>query len=201
MRVILLGLLCLATLVSASDQLLISEIMYDPAGADSSYEWVEVYNPGRQAVDISDFRFREGEVSHHVGSIVVPARGFAIIAANREKFLERYPEFVTNSVDSVFSLSNSGELLELLSGPIYPDDLLASVQYQVPGDFAGTGVSLHLDLETAPTSSTQAVWSASWRQSSTSEVFSAQYEGDVANPGTARWVAEAADRGMVVIIR
>jgi len=201
MRAFLAWWLGVATVVCGADQLLISEIMYDPSGADSDFEWIEVYNPSRWPVDIAEYRFREANTSHHVGNAIVPGRGFLIIAANRDRFIDRYPDLETNCVDSVFSLSNSGELLELLSGENYPDDLIASVTYQVPGDFAGTGVSLHLDLEVAPTSATQAVWSAFWRQSSTNDVFSSVYSGDVANPGTARWVAEAADRGMVVIIR
>ena len=201
MKKLFVYMFVLALPVSGAGELMITEIMYDPSGADSSYEWIEVYNPARHSVNFESYRFREGETSHHVGDIVIPARGFIIIAANREDFLDRYPGFESNAVDSVFSLSNSGELLELLSGSDYPESLVSSVAYQTPSDFAGTGVSIHLDLEHAPTSATQGVWSSAWVQSSTNDTFSTSYEGDLANPGTARWVAEAADRGMLVIIR
>ncbi len=47
-----------------SQDILISEVMYDPAnggGADSNHEWVEIYNPGPLDLDISAFKITDEE--------------------------------------------------------------------------------------------------------------------------------------------
>ncbi len=36
-----------------SQNVVINEVLYDPAGADTGYEWVEIYNAGEQAVNLS----------------------------------------------------------------------------------------------------------------------------------------------------
>jgi hypothetical protein len=38
----------------------ISEVMYDPAGSDDQYEWVELFNAGSTAIDLSDYELRWG---------------------------------------------------------------------------------------------------------------------------------------------
>ena len=46
---------------SAYASVIISEIMYDPQGTDTDHEWVELYNSGSDAVEITkDWRFVVG---------------------------------------------------------------------------------------------------------------------------------------------
>src|SRR3989344_9393242 len=70
-------------LVSAD--MVISEIMYDPEGSDSSgshfRDWVEVYNSGAP-VDLSAWKFFEGGSNHGIttysGSGVIPTGEYAV---------------------------------------------------------------------------------------------------------------------------
>lgn len=38
----------------AKGKVLLSEVLYDPTGSDGGLEWVELYNPGTTAIDLSD---------------------------------------------------------------------------------------------------------------------------------------------------
>ena len=86
----------------------INEIMYDLEGSDSGREWVEVFNEGNSAVDLSDWRFFEGELNHKLsishGNALIPPGGYAIIADNATTFLSEHPGFSEAVFDSSFSL-------------------------------------------------------------------------------------------------
>lgn len=49
--------------LNLSANIKINEIFYDPAGSDSGYEWIELYNPTDQAVDISGWRIEKAGTS------------------------------------------------------------------------------------------------------------------------------------------
>ncbi len=93
-----------------------SEIMYDPEGADTGREWVEIRNDGDQ-VAINSYKLFESNTNHAIssfqGGAVLSSGGYAIIADNPAKFLEDFPSYTGVLFDSSFSLSNAGELLVL----------------------------------------------------------------------------------------
>ena len=43
-------------------QVVITEVMYDAAGTDTGYEWVEIYNEGDTNIDIAQWFFYENNV-------------------------------------------------------------------------------------------------------------------------------------------
>ena len=99
-----------------------TEIMYNPAGADSDHEWVEIYNQGSGDVTIVEgsgndsWRFNDG--SNHTltliqGSLTIPAQGFAILADDAATFLADYPAFSGTLFDTVMSLNNTSDTLQL----------------------------------------------------------------------------------------
>ena len=49
------------SVVQIDTKLVINEIMYDPAGAEPNEEWVELYNYGITNLDLSGWRFGDGE--------------------------------------------------------------------------------------------------------------------------------------------
>ncbi|MFA7193555.1 MAG: lamin tail domain-containing protein [Candidatus Paceibacterota bacterium] len=114
-------LLILVVLISPSPlfAMKINEIMYDVSGTDSGREWVEVYNNTSSDIDFSNWKLLESSVNHAVklifGNAVIPAGGYAIIADNDEKFLIDNPDFSGTLFDSVFSLTNTGEVLVLIN--------------------------------------------------------------------------------------
>ena len=103
----------------SSASVVINEIMYDLEGADGGREWVEVFNNGSEAVDLSGWRLYEADVNHKINLIketdnfILPANAFAIIADDAAKFLTDWPNFSGVIFSSSFSLSNTGENLIL----------------------------------------------------------------------------------------
>src|ERR1051325_7042541 len=85
----LLGL-CLALLspllARAADRVLINEIMYEPATLSTSEEWIELYNPGTNAIDLSGWRFTKG-IDFTFPFAVIAPNNYFIIAANPDLFL------------------------------------------------------------------------------------------------------------------
>lgn len=45
--------------------LIITEIMYDPASAEPDWEWIEIYNGGSETVDLAGFVLDDGNVNAH----------------------------------------------------------------------------------------------------------------------------------------
>lgn len=95
-------------------QILINEVMYDPPGSDDKQEWIELYNAGAAAVDISKYSFSDGSsATKHglntppknggIGSLSIPAGGYLIIADDAPTFEAANPS-VANVIDSTMSL-------------------------------------------------------------------------------------------------
>lgn len=105
----------------------ITEIMYNLEGTDSKREWIEVYNSGNASVDLSNYRFIEGGSRHVLNDVgnglVVGSSEYVVIADSVTGFLVDWPG-IDNVVDSVFSLHNEGELLEL-------EDESGTIEYEI----------------------------------------------------------------------
>ncbi|OGM93320.1 hypothetical protein A2372_02905 [Candidatus Wolfebacteria bacterium RIFOXYB1_FULL_54_12] len=124
--------------------IVINEIMYDVPGADGGREWVELYNAGTSAVDISDWKLLENETNHALtikqGSPTIPVGGYVIIADDVNDFLSDNSGFVGPIFDSTFSLSNDGEALFIMNGSLTIDSTL----YASSTGATGNGFSLQL---------------------------------------------------------
>jgi hypothetical protein len=72
-----------------STSLVISEVLYDPAGSEPDREWIEIYNPGCASVDLSTYKVgdevaqggTEGMLKFPNGAALAP--GEVIIVANK----------------------------------------------------------------------------------------------------------------------
>lgn len=160
-RLLVLSLICLIGLLGLITKLVlpnsliaatvavptvrITEIMYDPDGADTDREWLEIYNQGGAAFDVSDLYLIQGGSRHAVstetaeGKATIPAGGFAVIAQKSTKFILDYPEFSGLLFHASFSLKNTGDdlALELSDGTV-----LDSIRYVTLSEANGTGQSL-----------------------------------------------------------
>ena len=130
-----------------------SEIMYDPPGTDTKHEWVEVYNSGPAAVDISKYKFNDGSSSTNhtlnvppanggTGSTTIPSGGYAIVADDAPTFLSDTPSFSGTVIDSTFTLLNSGATLTLLSCPTTTCTTVDTVSYTPDEGGGNDGTSL-----------------------------------------------------------
>src|SRR3989344_961500 len=106
--------------LAVSAQVVINEIMYDAPdpGGDSGREWIEIYNAGNTAVDLTSWKLFEGDTNHNLviaqGNNMLPVGGFEVVADKPDKFLAERVGFSGTIFDSTFSLNNTiGEKLAL----------------------------------------------------------------------------------------
>lgn len=126
----------------------ISEIMYDPAGADDDHEWIEVWNGTDEAIDLTDWEFTENSGDHGLalasGVIIVDAGERFVIAEDAAQFLLDYPEFSGVLFDSSFSLSNTGEMIAIKNAG---GDVVDEVTYDSAQGASDDGNSLQRTAE------------------------------------------------------
>jgi hypothetical protein len=113
--------------------------MFNPLGSDTDREWIEIYNNG-SAVNLNDMQLVENNVSHRLeliwGNEILETEDYAVIANDATQFIIDYPDFNGILLDSSFSLSNSGEVLELEAN----EEILDSIFYN--GSTCGEGRAL-----------------------------------------------------------
>lgn len=102
----------------------ISEIMYDPVTANDFDEYIELHNPGTNAVNLSRWRVRGG-VRYNIpnGTTLAPG-GYLVIAANSTRLRSHYPHlnFANCLGDWDGALRNRGERIYLAM----PDTILST---------------------------------------------------------------------------
>lgn len=120
--------ICLADSDKTIEDLIITEIMYDPQGSDSkSSDWIEIYNPTDKKITLLKKSFgiideeklklssdKTKYLNCHTISkdIEIDPENFAVIAQNENNFKSIYPK-VENVSDSAFSLSSNGDFIRL----------------------------------------------------------------------------------------
>lgn len=117
-KVFLAATLLLALFVvvpgAAFADLVVTEIMYDlPVGSDFGREWIEVYNSGSVALDLTKFKLFENGTNHKIVGGSLPPGSYAVIADNPMKFKADWPQYSGALFDSTFALGNAGDTLEL----------------------------------------------------------------------------------------
>ncbi len=78
--------------------IIINEVMYNPTQDDNYNEWIELYNPTNQSINISDWSitdnnaedFLEGDIDNGNGKTTIPPNGYAIIADHETKIYENF---------------------------------------------------------------------------------------------------------------
>ncbi len=136
--------------VCATAEIHITEIMFDPERADAKREWIELYNAGTDAVDLTTHTFVDK--SNH--SLNVPPKNggtasmmlhpgtYVVLASDATTFLNEYPG--TSVIDTTMNLNNTGAAISLKSGTAVIDSAL----YAKGQGATGTGDSLQLNGNT-----------------------------------------------------
>ena len=108
---LVIGLACFSQPSRA--QVVLSELMYNPIGGNTN-EFVELFNAGTNAVDITGWSFSDGIAYTFSAPTVLDAGSYLVVAVNRAAFAALYPS-VTNLAPGVYSgqLSNQGEKVGL----------------------------------------------------------------------------------------
>lgn len=123
--------------------MVIHEIMADPAGGLEDGEYVELFNRGAAPVNLGGWRLADG-VEFVFPPLTVPPGGFAVVAANAEWLNARHPGLGAVG-DWSGRLANQGERIRLLDDA---GNLADEVDYRFGGDWPeranGLGSSLEL---------------------------------------------------------
>ena len=99
--------------------IVINEVLYDPDNGadDADGEWIELYNASDSVVDIGGWSVADASANDPLPTLVVPPRGFAILAAS-DSFADAYPDLTAPA--AVLSgrigngLGNNGDALALV---------------------------------------------------------------------------------------
>ncbi len=97
--------------VPTSYALQISEVMFNPSGADTDREWIELFNNDSETFNLSGWKLNTAGVDHSLNqngtNLIIQPGAFAVTVQNVEAFLADYPN-VSQVIDSSWSdLSNS----------------------------------------------------------------------------------------------
>lgn len=97
----------------AAAQVVINEVMPDPAAARDKSEWVELYNYSDQDVDISGWLL-DGKTLSAGAKFVIPAFGYGIVTTDKSEFIAEFDD-VPNLIESALQLANTADTVELQS--------------------------------------------------------------------------------------
>lgn len=104
-------------------QTVVSAIPY----AESPEEWIELYNKGTAAVDVSGWRFNDAIDYVFPTGTIIPAGGYLVVANDATALKGKYPEAASVIVGNFSGkLANSSDNIELLDAGRNPVD---SVRY------------------------------------------------------------------------
>ncbi len=131
----------------ASAQIVISEFLYDAPGADTDQEFVELFNAGSSAVDLTKWKINDG--SNHTlnvppknggtGSITIAPGAYLLLVDNATDFIALHSGLTVSVIDTVLSLTNTADTISLIDeGGAIAD----SISYTKDRGGAGDGNSL-----------------------------------------------------------
>lgn len=181
----LIALLCCAP-IHAHAAIVITEVMYNPDGADTGNEWIELYNSGASAVTLvagsSGWKVNDGSNHNLVdpadgegrGTLTIAAGGLFVLTSNPAQFIASHSGSYT-VIKSAISLNNTAATLSFTDNTGVVHD---SVSYASELGASDDGNSLHRSGSTftasAPTpgSFTETIFSSQSSNSQTSSVTS-----------------------------
>ncbi len=103
--------------VSSQDQsaflnIVFSEVYYDSNGPDSREEYIELYNPNNEEVDISGYSISDNSGSYTIDDATMAPYSFLILARDDQGFLFKW-EKAADITDLTLSLDNDGDNLDM----------------------------------------------------------------------------------------
>jgi hypothetical protein len=108
-----MGVLLLISAVSWSQTIVINEVAWAGTAANSADEWIELYNPSEEAVDLTGWTLTFGEVTINLGTgvntLLEPGGYFLLERTNDETVSDIDADLIYTKV-----LNNDGMLVELL---------------------------------------------------------------------------------------
>ena len=125
----------------------ISEIFANAGrgGADAAFEWVEIFNPLNEPVDLTGWRLADNVGSDLLPGGSVPAQGYTVIAATAEAVPEALNVVIVADGRLGNGLANSGDLVSLLDPAGREVDVVDYSRPPVPLPERGRSIALRLE--------------------------------------------------------
>ena len=98
--------------------IVINEINYNSASNFETGDWVEFYNKGDIAVDVSGWVFKDSDDNHQFvipDGTVMDADSYLVIARDKDLLMSKFPGISPVLGDMTFGLSGGGELIRLFN--------------------------------------------------------------------------------------
>ncbi len=151
MKKLILAIILLAVLSASSfAEVMISEIMYNPLGTETKKEWIEIYNKGENALNISSWKIQDGTTLRTLlfyrGENLIAPDSFVLIVRSGENFSNEYPLYTGTIFESSFSLTNSGKEIYLLN------EFNEVVDYVAYTDLSDEGYTIEINDSSADNS-------------------------------------------------
>lgn len=144
--------------------IVINEINYKSAAKFDTEDWVEFFNPGNLAVDISGWKFKDSEDAHAftfpAGTTLAPS-GYLVLCRDTLAFRKFHSDFPPCLGNMDFGLSSDGEQVRLFNAQgDWVDSLTFGNHNPWPEKPAGSGPTLEL-IDRAADNSLPQNWAAS----------------------------------------
>lgn len=144
--------------------MLINEIMYDFPGNDTNHEWIELYNAGPDEINLTDWKFNDGDgATNHAlnpppkngsrGSLILSPGGYLILTGNASTTVSDLPNFNGSIIDTVMNLSNTSATSAVLKILDKDGAEIISAAYAKEMGANGNGKTLEWDGNTFKESS------------------------------------------------
>jgi Lamin Tail Domain/CotH kinase protein len=95
--------------------IVINELMYDPISESDNDQFIELYNQGTNAVNLSGWEFTSGVTFTFPANAIIPANGYVVVGKNTANLFAHYTSLNAANTFGNFSgkLSHQGELVVL----------------------------------------------------------------------------------------
>lgn len=151
---VFLSIICLS--IKCQGNLVINEVMYNPEPNDNYNEWIELYNPTNQSINLTGWSitdnsgkdFIEPDFDHGNGTLIIPPDGYAVITDHGTKAYENFtiPESTVslyvddksignglgNNGDKIILRNNFNETIDFVEWIINYSDVPGAPAKQVP---------------------------------------------------------------------
>jgi len=96
-------------------QIVINELMYDPISGNDDDQYIELYNQGSNAIDLSGWQFTSGVTFTFPAHSIIGANGYVVVGKNTANLLANYTNLNSANTYGNYSgkLSHSGKLVVL----------------------------------------------------------------------------------------
>lgn len=108
--------------------LVINEINYRSAANFDTGDWIELYNPNDEPLDVSGYIFRDDDDTHAFvfpEETTIPANGFLVLVRSLADFRSFYPDLPNVLGEFDFGLSGTGDQIRIYNSALELQDSVA----------------------------------------------------------------------------